>query len=98
MESKVSKLLLENVLDFIFSSNGVRKCEIAKQLKIAQSTAFACVQKLVNLNCISEGVVQYFKGDGTISLKTGYFYEQGLPDTFITRECSSTLVNRWSEV
>lgn len=81
--SRVSGELMKEALDEIEATNGIRPCELAKALKIGQTTALTAIRQLLELNCISKGAVKYERKDGEVIFKTGYLYEQDLPEGFV---------------
>jgi hypothetical protein len=52
------------------------------------------------LNCISKGKIKYFKKDGEVSFRDGYFYEQDIPLEYKTakRRQRKRLVNLTCEL
>ena len=82
MKVGVSSELLDEVLDILSISSGLRQCDIAECVECSPATVHAAVNKLVGLGCVSVGAVQYLRNDGEITLKKGYFYEQGLPQQY----------------
>lgn len=84
METGVSSELLNDALDVLAAGSGLRKCDIAESLGVVGSTASAVVRDLLELNCISMGAVKYFRKDGAVTFKEGYFFEQDLPSGYRT--------------
>jgi predicted transcriptional regulator len=76
--SKVSKELLENGLDVIYNE-AISVGDLSKFLGVSPSSATAIIRDLLALNCITKGKVKYFKKDGEVSFRDGYFYEQDIP-------------------
>ena len=76
--SKVSKELLENGLDVIYNEP-ISVGDLSKFLGVSPSSANAIMRDLLTLNCISKGEIKYFKKDGEVSFRDGYFYEQDIP-------------------
>jgi len=76
--SKVSKELLEQGLDVIYKG-AVTTGDLSKFLGVSPSSATAIIRDLLALNCISKGKIKYFKKDGEVSFRNGYFYEQDIP-------------------
>ena len=83
--SKVSKELLENGLDVIYNEP-ISVGDLSKFLRVSPSSANAIIRDLLTLNCISKGGIKYFKKDGEISFKDGYFYEQDIPLEYKTQK------------
>ena len=81
--SKVSKELLENGLDNIYNE-AITVGDLSKFLGVSPSSANAIMRDLLTLNCISKGKVKYFKKDGEVSFRDGYFYEQDIPVEYKT--------------
>lgn len=87
-EIKVRLSTLEKVLDCIQQSSGVTAMEIKESTNLAFPTVKNACQKLLELNCISMGAVQYIrkgsdnylKQHGETGLTEGYFYESDLPE------------------
>jgi predicted transcriptional regulator len=76
--SKVSKELLENGLDVIHNE-AITVGDLSKFLGVSPASATAIIRDLLALNCISKGKIKYFKKDGEVSFRDGYFYEQDIP-------------------
>ncbi len=83
--SKVSKELLENGLDVIYNE-AIFVGDLSKFLGVSPSSANAIMRDLLALNCISKGQIKYFKKDGEVSFKDGYFYEQDIPLEYKTQK------------
>lgn len=80
--NRVSRELLQDVLDYILAANGVQACEIRDCLEISSSAVSAAVRELLKLGCISLGAVKYFRKDGEVTLHDGYFYETEIPKDY----------------
>jgi predicted transcriptional regulator len=76
--SKVSKELLENGLEVIYNE-AITVGDLSKYLEVSPSSATTIIRDLLALNCISKGKIKYFKKDGEVSFRDGYFYEQDIP-------------------
>jgi hypothetical protein len=83
--SKVSKELLEQGLDVIYKG-AVTTGDLSKFLGVSPSSANAIMRDLLVLNCISKGGIKYFKKDGEVSFRDGYFYEQDIPLEYKTQK------------
>jgi len=83
--SKVSKELLENGLDVIYNEP-ISVGDLSKFLGVSPASANAIMRDLLTLNCISKGGIKYFKKDGEVSLRDGYFYEQDIPFEYKTQK------------
>ena len=83
--SKVSKELLENGLDVIYNE-AISVGDLSKFLGVSPSSANAIIRDLLVLNCISKGEIKYFKKDGGVSFRDGYFYEQDIPFEYKTQK------------
>ena len=83
--SKVSKELLENGLDVIYNE-AITVGDLSEFLGVSPSSANAIIRDLFTLNCISKGEIKYFKKDGEVSFRDGYFYEQDIPFEYKTQK------------
>jgi predicted transcriptional regulator len=81
--SKVSKELLEKGLDVIHNE-AITVGDLSKFLGVSPSSANAIIRDLLALNCVSKGEIKYFKKDGEVSFRDGYFYEQDIPIEYKT--------------
>ena len=83
--SKVSKELLEKGLDVIYNE-AITAGDLSKFLGVSPASATAIIRDLLALNCISKGKIKYFKKDGEVSFRDGYFYEQDIPLEYKTQK------------
>ena len=77
----------EKVLDAIVAANGISVGEIHERIKMSYMTILKSCLRLMKMNCISEGAIEYMSKGRREYLEnkkptytTGYFFESDFPN------------------